>query len=324
MSVAWVGAGIAAVSVASNASSAKKAGKAQQAGADASIASQEYMFDETNRLNQPFRDSGLLGNNALMYGLGLGGGQYSANGMGLANTSSGTWTPNRELYDTNPQYKNAWDQFIVEHKEKYGVDPGQGSDTSALPAELYARGFNSYANAPGEAGRGDLLKKFDENDLNSDVVYNSGLQFGLDEGTKAINRMGAANGGLQSGAIAKALTRFGNDYGSTKAGDAYNRYTNDQNNKFNKLASTSGIGQVATNQIASAGQNMANNNSATQIGLGNARGASAIAQGNALSNGLSSAYNGYQQNQLMNTFANRNTGYGVAQQPGVTDWVSQG
>lgn len=64
---------------------------------------------------------------------------------------------------------------------------------------------------------GQFARKFTQDDMNADPVYKSGLQFGLDQGTQGINRQAAAGGNFLSGATLKALTRFGNDYGSTKA-----------------------------------------------------------------------------------------------------------
>ena len=151
----------------------------------------------------------------------------------------------------------------------------------------------------GSADYGSLNRKFNANDLANDAVYNSGLQFGLDEGTKGINNQAAANGGLLSGATLKALTRYGNDYGTTKANDAYNRYNTDQTNQYNRLAGISGAGQQAASQVGSAGANYGNNVSNTAMSLGNARAASGIAQSNAISGGINGAVNGYNQNQLM-------------------------
>lgn len=47
----------------------------------------------------------------------------------------------------------------------------------------------------------------------------TGYQFGLDEGMGAITGGAASKGLLNSGSTAKALTRFGQDYASTKYGD---------------------------------------------------------------------------------------------------------
>jgi len=143
---------------------------------------------------------------------------------------------------------------------------------------------------------GQFGRSFSQADLNADPVYQNGLQFGLNEGTKGINRQAAAGGSMLSGATLKALTRFGNDYGSTKANESYNRFNTDQNSQYNKLAGLSGAGQQATNQVSAAGQNMANNISQSQQGVGNARGSAYLAQGNAWQNSLNggvSAFNQY-------------------------------
>lgn len=148
-----------------------------------------------------------------------------------------------------------------------------------------------------KGGDNPLLRTFTANDMNADPVYQSGLQFGLNEGTKGINRMEAAQGSMLSGATLKALTRFGNDYGSTKAAEAYNRFTNNQANQYNRLAGLAGSGQTANAQIGAAGQNMANNISENQIGIGNARASGYIAQSNAIQNGINGALSAYRNNQ---------------------------
>jgi hypothetical protein len=147
---------------------------------------------------------------------------------------------------------------------------------------------------------GQFGRRFTQADLNADPVYQNGLQFGLNEGTKGINRQAAAGGSMLSGATLKALTRFGNDYGSTKANESYNRFNNDQNAQYNKLAGLSGAGQQATNQISAAGQNMANNISASQIGAGNARASGYVGQANAWNGAIGGATNALQQYSMMN------------------------
>lgn len=167
---------------------------------------------------------------------------------------------------------------------------------------------------------GQFSRKFTQADMNADPVYQNGLQFGLDQGTQGINRQAAAGGNFLSGATLKALTRFGNDYGSTKANESYNRFNNDQNSQYNRYAGLSGSGMQATNQVGAAGQNMTNgmsnalgtygtgaaNNS---INAGNARASGYVGQANAVNNGLSSWLN-YNQNQnMINAFGGNNGGY---------------
>jgi len=147
---------------------------------------------------------------------------------------------------------------------------------------------------------GQFDKHFSTQDLANDPVYNSGLQFGLDQGTQGINRQAAAGGSFLSGATLKALTKYGNDYASTKANDAYNRFNTDNTNQYNRYAGLSGAGQQATNQTSAAGQNMANNISSNQLGAGNAQASGYMGQANALSGAIGGATNLYGQNQMLN------------------------
>lgn len=50
-----------------------------------------------------------------------------------------------------------------------------------------------------------------------------GYQFGLQQGTQALERGAAARGGLYSGAAGKALTQFGQDYAGTKLNQTMDR-----------------------------------------------------------------------------------------------------
>ena len=166
---------------------------------------------------------------------------------------------------------------------------------------------------------GQFSRKFTTADMNADPVYQSGLQFGLSEGTKGINRQAAAGGSMLSGATLKALTRFGNDYGSTKANESYNRFNTDQNSQYNKLAGLSGAGQQATNQVSAAGQNMANNISASQQGVGNARGSAYLSQGNSWQNAINggvSAFKNSGTNSLGNWFVPSNADTTIPMQAG--------
>jgi hypothetical protein len=66
--------------------------------------------------------------------------------------------------------------------------------------------------APATEGYGSLNRRFTMDDFEADPVNQLGLQFGLDEGSKAIRRMFGAQGMGRSGAAAKGLTRFATDY----------------------------------------------------------------------------------------------------------------
>lgn len=161
------------------------------------------------------------------------------------------------------------------------------------------------------SGYGSLTNKFTSQDLANDPVYNSGLQFGLDQGTGAINQRALQSGSYDSGATLKALSNYANDYGSTKANDAYNRFNTDQSNVYNRLAGISGAGQTATNQVQAAGTNMANQVSNSLTDQGNARSAGIIGGANAWGNtasGLNGIYQNYNSNQMLQQLLNGSGG----------------
>lgn len=314
-----------------------KASNAQTDAANQANGTLSAQSAQARQDNLPYMQRGNAAGNALNYRLGLntsptGGTSGGLTSSDLVDTSQGDWKPNAALYANSPEYKTAWDQFYAQHQQKYGVAPnlarGSGLPTSIgnFDLDAYNKAHQPAIDAAAQAdpNYGSLLRNFSQSDLDSDVVYKSGLQFGLDEGVKGITRQAAANGGVDSGAVLKALTRFGNDYGSTKAGDAFNRFNTNKSNTFNMLSGVAGTGQVANSQVNSAGQNMANQIGQNQIGVGNARGASAIATGNALSGAATGAYNAYQQNRLAsNPYGYTTPNYN---DPGANynGWTSQG
>ena len=151
-----------------------------------------------------------------------------------------------------------------------------------------------------------------------------GYQFRLSEGLKALDRQAAARGGLISGSALKASQRFGQDMASQEYGqaysralteyglgvesaqgqysrelDAYNALLGRSNTQYNRLAGQAGIGQTATNELASAaGQSGAN--LASIIGQG------AAIQGQALGAAGQARASGYmgQANALNATLGN--------------------
>lgn len=127
---------------------------------------------------------------------------------------------------------------------------------------------------------GDLNRSFSMSDFQEDPGY----QFRMNEGQKALERSASAKGRLNSGATMKALTRYGQDYASNEFQNAYNRFTNDQTNRFNRLSSLSGLGQVANQNNQQAGMNASNNISNAYTDMGNATASGMIAGDNRRAN----------------------------------------
>lgn len=312
VAVAIGGSAIVGGVVASN--SADKAANAQETSANKSIAAQNEQLRLTRAENAPFLDTGTKSNTRLASLLGLGpqGGtgplteqqvqQIYQRYMGRPVQADEM----KSLMATNTSAAQV--EKSVASSPEYVYHIGPKGNVSPVTTQLFA----DESAAP-SADAGSLIKKFSASDLNADPVYQSGLQFGLDRGTQGINARATASGMYDSGATLKALTQFGNDYGSTKANESYNRFTNDQGNIYNKLAGVSGTGQVATNQVASAGTSAANNISNDLTGAGNARAAGIVGGANAWGNaasGASGAAMNYQNNQRFQAlFGNGNNGY---------------
>ena len=131
--------------------------------------------------------------------------------------------------------------------------------------------YSPYRDA-GTAATNNLMGLMkDPNSITSDPGY----QFGLNQGTTAVQRSAAGAGGLYSGATLKALQRYGTDYAGTKLNDAYTRYGN-----------VAQLGLNATNGTTAAGTNNANQQSANLIGAGNATAAQQLANGTSIGNGI--------------------------------------
>jgi hypothetical protein len=110
--------------------------------------------------------------------------------------------------------------------------------------------YEAGVNALGKLTRGEVLPE-------------PGYAFRLGEGMKALERVQAARGNMLSGGALKAGQRYAQDLASQEYGNAYNR-----------LANIAGLGQTATTQAGTAGQNYASQ--AGELGL---QQANALAQG---------------------------------------------
>ena len=315
IAIGAVGAGAVGAIASSNA--AGKAAGAQAAASRDANATQLYQYDKTRADQEPWRDSGQLALNALNNGLGLN--------MGAGMNS---------LYGAPTQTQNSFDAdaYMAAHPDV--ADPAQWASGDAWSHYIQAGKANGYAFTgnskynqqvaaaqnpqaqpqTGQAGFGDLNRKFTQADFQADPGYD----FRMAEGARGMNNSAAARGGVLSGAALKAASKYNQNFASNEYGNSYNRFTNDQTNSFNRLASIAGVGQTATNQVAAAGQNMANNVSQNQLGAGNARASGYVGQANALTGGIGQGVNMYQQNQMMNRIGG--TG-GASQNP--TNWFGQ-
>ena len=213
-------------------------------------------------------------------------------------------------------------------------------DLMGLSTRTGAAGYGS-ANQPYSMAGFDpnsLMRNFGAADFQTDPGYN----FRLSEGLKAIDRQAAARGGLISGAGLKAAGRFGGDLASQEYGNAFNRFQTNRasqaglftdaynRNRTRQLDEFSRLGGLMTSgQNAAAGTgasqaafgsnaaNLTNAGAAAMgqgvIGAGQATAAGQMGAGNTYNNAIQAALQGYQNNQMMDLFRNRQSAYAPQQ-----------
>jgi len=268
----WVIAAAAVGSALLGANAAKKASAEQSRATDAAIAEEARQYDQTRMDTAPNRAAGQQAVGRIGTMMGLGSPAYSkANPSELQAMIASLEQQKAANRDQFGAYDPVFDQEIASAKEALQG----GGDFGA---------FN---------------KKFSVADFESDPVTQVSLKYGLDLGTKAIDRGAGAAGLRNSGATMKALTRFGQDYAGSKASESYGRFYGDQDRIFNRLSGLAGTGQTATMGTAALGGQSAQNVGNLLTAGANARGAAAIGTANAYGGALNTVGSYYAQKQML-------------------------
>jgi hypothetical protein len=140
--------------------------------------------------------------------------------------------------------------------------------------------------------------------MTSATAWTQAISGALTRATKPSMARRAATGNRLGGQALKDIALYNQDAASQEYGNAYNRYTTNQNNIYNRLSSLAGTGQTAGQAAANAGSQAAGNiGSNTMAGVGASNnyltgGAAANAAGmvgstNALVGGANNAMNNY-------------------------------
>jgi len=248
------------------ASASRSASRAQSDAAKYATDMDWKMFEESNRLQEPFRQGGLWALEQLIGTPGTAGyWEYPDSGTGSTQGSGG-----ESLY-RNP----------------YGSGGGKGGGGS-LSYRNMPTGYQRVATespgvspepegrwVPGTEGTQGLISR-GAPELDFDSFKDSPwYTLQRDEGIRALESSAAGSGMLQSGNTGKALMNYGSDYAYGKALDVHNTETSDWiNTQLNPLLSILGTGQVSSGQMA---------NNAMQAGAG--MGANARYAGEAAASG---------------------------------------
>lgn len=265
------------ISGAISAITGKKAGNQAAAAANNAAAIQADLGNRALDMQQPFLDRGDRAGRALEYELGLAerpvfrASDYEE--QEPQNALSVVTIPGGPQYTPNPLYSTADSADVVPQNILSGFD-----------VEKFAVGDQEFLTRDAADNHlAQLLREQEAERLAADQGFEyqgfqatPGYDFRVAEGQKAIERAAAAGGRLNSGATAKALTRFGQDYAS-----------NEYNNYLNRLSGLAGGGQVAANSSANILQGSASGQANALIAGGNAKAAGTSAFGNSLAGGIS-------------------------------------
>jgi hypothetical protein len=255
------------------ADSDRHAANQQRDAAAESNATQRYFYDTSRADYAPYRQAGYGALDQINALLGINAPRQNAFSSPAANPGT---DPNALRSQLLPQYTSQrWVDGTQGQGDNVGTYFGGHQDTSVDEAGLQAA-IQARMAQQGTANTQPVQQYNPGNALNA-LQNTPGYQFGLSQGQAAIDRSAASRGGLYSGATLKALQRYGQDYGSTKLGE-----------QFNRLASVAGLGQTATSGTANAGMNAGNQIGQTQASLGNALAANTLNGANRWGNVASS------------------------------------
>lgn len=294
--------GGAVIGAVATSNAADKSADAIEDSADASAATQRYMYD-TNRADQaPYRQIGTSALNRLaaIYGLPqyqstAAATEYSPEFDGaLVENRAGVPSVNARLYANDPVYRQAWDEALSRHQQAFGIGYDDHSNFQALEYDLRSAmeanpAYRNRTESPIQGRTGDTINGATgqvENDWSS-FFDSPDYQFTFSEGQRAVNSGLAARGLSNSGAAMKELTRYGQGAASTQL-----------NTYLNRLSSLAGIGQTATQATGSAGVSAANGISQSQMAAGDARASAYTARGNAINNAINQGAGIYALSQL--------------------------
>lgn len=335
----------AAAAIGGSLISANAAGDAAdtQAGATRDAAELQARAQEQNRQDMaPWRDTGAASLRKLSSLLGLGGAAGGGSGGGSGGVSreqiynqllpqysraspgaNGAFLlPSGQIqitqtvpvgFNSDNDYGRYEERTRIVSPDEYGrlfpgsAVPGQSEvDYNALNQAVDRQYSSQGGNNTVDPEYGSLLRNFSLQDFEKDPGY----EFRLAEGEKGINRAAAARGGYDSGSTLKALLRYGSDYASGEFSNAYNRDASNKARTFNFLSGVAGTGQSAANTITNQNQTSASNLGNLAMAGGEARAAGMVGSSNALSSGLSGAFNNYQQNQTLQRLMNNQNSLG--------------
>ncbi len=284
---------------------------------------QMQMFNTQNQQQVPWRQAGQNALSQIGFGFGAGAAPSQAQtfaGNAPAGANAAQWS--------DPNYRRAFEGFNAAHIAQYGVPVPASADPSVVSDRVQAFGYTPSAAAAAPAAgtvdpatglsSGYFNKQFGANDLNANLAPN--WKFALDQGIGATKNAANLQTGLLSGNTLKGIA----DYTLNKSGDlyqqAFNNYTANQSNIFNRLSTVAGLGSSANQQSAGLAGSLAPSIANAQIGAGAAQAAGTVGAANALSGAGNNALGWYQASKLFAPQTGANFASSVGNASGGEQW----
>ena len=285
---------------------ANKAANAQKDATSAALSQEQQMFQQQRADLAPARQAGGNALAAMQYELGLGALPYFAPGSGLDEDGNILGVGYASSDGTAPVFgatapPDPLDDPAISNRELAQLrdaarlagpgDEGMITPEQAALDDALRRVDQQTLNAPTQAQQDAEAARAAQNPTpvggTSGIEYQGfqatpGYDFRVSEGQKGVDNRLAQMGLYNSGAALKATERFRQG----TAADEYGTY-------YNRLAGMAGVGQTATNNLASLGSNYANSASNLLVNQGNAAAQGYNNIGSAINGGISNGLSIY-------------------------------
>src|ERR1700749_319355 len=201
----------------------------------------------------------------------LGAGAIGAIGsMSAANTQASA--------ANNAQNISEQEFNTITGQEQPFMNAGYGA-TSQLEQDL------GIGKDQGTGGYGSLTAPFTASMMQQ---YSPAYQFQLQQGQQGVLNQDASGQGALSGAAAKDLIGYNQNYANTSFNNAFNQYQTQTGNIYSRLSGIAQLGQNAASNTGQQGTALAGQAAQSATNIGSAQAAGTIGAANAASSGLSS------------------------------------
>ena len=217
----------------------------------------------------------ILGAGAISAGVGAAASRSAANTQ--ANAANRATDTQAQMFERTREDQRPW-------REAGGTSLGS------------IMGGFGLGDASGGVGSGYFSHQFGPEDLERGLAPN--FEFMRDIGSKSVQSAANAMGGLGGNSLTEIM-KWNQGFAQNAYQQAFNNYTSNQTNIFNRLASIAGLGQTAGANAATGGSQYAQGIAGSIQGAGNAQAAGRMGVANALGGGLNNAASWYYLNNLM-------------------------